>query len=88
MSESGAVHPNGIWKWIAAILVAIILAGSPGIVQAIKAPSKEDVNLIRDRQQEILVRLGVIDERIKESEEQLRLLQTELTNLYAIPRGD
>ena len=64
--------PNGIWKWVAAILVAIILAGAPGMVQAIKAPSKEEVNIIRERQQQVLLRLGVMEERERS---QLALLQ-------------
>jgi len=64
--------PNGVWKWVAAVLVAVMLAGAPSIVQAIKAPSKEEVNIIRERQQQVLLRLGVMEERERA---QLALLQ-------------
>lgn len=78
MSEGGGVAPNGIWKWIAAILVAILIAGAPGLVQAIKAPSQEEVDLIRERQVQVLIRLAAIDEQLQANETLLTELQHEL----------
>lgn len=68
MSEEGAVSPNGIWKWIAAILIAIILAGAPGMIQAIKAPTREEVEEIRDQQSVILQRLATIDSLLAQNQ--------------------
>lgn len=78
MSDRDSGHTNGIWKWIAAILIAILLAGAPGIVQAIKAPSQEEVEIIRERQVQILIRLAAIDQQIATAEELILDLQQEL----------
>ena len=77
--------PNGVWKWIAAILIAIMLAGAPSIVQAIKAPSQAEVDIIRERQNVVLQRLAGIDiidaqnrELLHENQELLLQIQQEL----------
>lgn len=56
--------PNGVWKWVAAVMLAVMLAGAPSIIQAIKAPSKEEVEIIRERQTQVLIRLASIDEKL------------------------
>jgi hypothetical protein len=78
MSENGSVAPNGIWKWIAAILIAIMLAGAPSIIQAIKAPTQEEVDIIRERQNLVLQRLAVIDIYILQNRDLLIEIQEEL----------
>jgi hypothetical protein len=78
VSENGSVAPNGIWKWIAAILIAIMLAGAPSIVQAIKAPSQAEVDIIRERQNLILQRLTAIDIYIVQNRDLLMEIQEEL----------
>jgi hypothetical protein len=77
---------GGLWKWVAAILVAIIMAGSPAVWLAATAPSREEVDLIRERQNTVLQRLAVIEsrvdinqERLREILEQLELLRQELS---------
>jgi hypothetical protein len=77
--EEGAVHPpNGVWKWIAAVLVAVMLAGAPSIIQAVKAPSQEEVDAIRERQVQVLIRLAGIDEQLQTNEGRLIELQEAL----------
>ena len=78
MSENGGVAPNGVWKWIAAILIAIMLAGAPSIVQAIKAPSQEEVDIIRERQNIVLQRLAGIDIYIQQNRDLLIEIRDEL----------
>lgn len=78
MSEEGAIHPNGVWKWIAAICISIMLAGSPSIIQAIKAPSQDEVDLIRERQVQVLIRLAAIDEQLQTNQTRLIELQEAL----------
>lgn len=78
MSEGGAVSSNGVWKWVAAIVVAIMLAGAPGVVQALKAPSQEEVDFIRERQVQVLIRLAAIDQQIAANQALLLELQSEL----------
>lgn len=70
MAESGTA--NGVWKWVSALLAAIMLAGAPGYVQAIRAPSQSEVDVIRERQIDVLVRLSQIDEQIANLQELIR----------------
>lgn len=69
---------NGLWKWLCAILVAIMLAGAPGIVQAVRAPTAEEVNIIRERQYQVLQRLAVVEEKLQANQLLLAELQKEL----------
>ena len=58
-------NSDGVWKWVAALLLAVMLAGAPGIVQAIRAPSKDQVELIQERQQVVLQRLAAQETQIE-----------------------
>ena len=78
MNEEGSIHTNGVWKWIAAICIAVMLAGAPSIIQAIKAPSQEEVDLIRERQVQVLIRLASIDEQLQSNQTRLIELQETL----------
>lgn len=60
---------EGVWKWIAAILVAIMLAGLPGIVHAYRSPTKEELEFVRERQDAVLIRLAQIDEKLTNNRE-------------------
>jgi di/tricarboxylate transporter len=55
---------DGVWKWVAAICVAIMLAGVPGIIHAVRSPTTAEVDVIRERQQSVLQRLAVLEVRI------------------------
>ena len=68
---------EGVWKWIAAILAAILLSGMPGLVYAIRTPSSAEVEVIRDRQQIVLQRLAAIEVRLNSLETQLSALYLE-----------
>jgi hypothetical protein len=70
----GGGAANGVWKWIAALLAAVMLAGAPGFVHAIQSPTQAEVDLIRERQQQVLQRLAVIEVQINDN----RVLLTEL----------
>jgi hypothetical protein len=67
-----------LWKWVAAILVAIMLAGLPGIIQAYRAPTKAEVDYIRQRQDTVLVRLAAIDEKLLNNRELIEEIQRRL----------
>lgn len=78
---------NGVWKWITAVLVAIMLAGAPSIIQAIKAPSQEEVDFIRERQNVVLQRLAVLETQININQELIEQLQTDLReHAQSVPR--
>lgn len=79
--------PNGVWKWVAAVLVAVMLAGAPAIIQAIKAPSRDEVNLIRERQNTVLQRLAVIETEIQQQRELQEQLFAELRAHEATTAG-
>lgn len=68
---------EGVWKWIAAILLSIMLAGSPAVIQAIRAPSREDVQEIQDSQVELLVRLARVETELAIVKMQLEAHQQE-----------
>ena len=70
MSETGG-GANGVWKWIAAILVAVLLAGAPAIVMAVRAPTNEEVDLIHERQLQMLVKLSQLEEQLSNLEREL-----------------
>lgn len=74
--EAGSV--NGVWKWIAALLAAIMLAGLPGIIQSYRTPTKAEVDFIRERQNQVLVRLAQLDERVLNNSLMLSELQRRL----------
>jgi hypothetical protein len=59
---------------VAALLSAILLAGAPGILFAFRAPTRDEVDLIRERQQIVLQRLAVLEAQNEE-------LQADITDL-------
>jgi hypothetical protein len=73
-----AVNGEGVWKWVAAILVAIMLAGAPSIVQAIKAPSQDEVDLIHERQNLVLQRLAVLESQFQTNQAVLTQLAIDI----------
>lgn len=92
MNVRPASTGDNFWKWIAAVLMAILLTGAPpyvGLAWALlRAPSKDDVSLIRERQQIVLQRLAVIDDRsdanvlvIRDLRNQVGALQRQMDDL-------
>lgn len=68
-----------VWRWVAAIVVAAMIAGAPGYIGLLNAPSKEDldshidnlsvqIEVIRDRQQTVLQRLAVVETELANGE--------------------
>lgn len=64
-----------VWRWVAAIIAAAMIAGAPGYIGLLNAPSKEDldshidnlsvqIEIIRDRQQTVLQRLAVVESEL------------------------
>ena len=74
---------GGVWKWLAAILAAVILAGLPGLIYATRAPTAAEVDLIRERQQLVLQRLAVIEQRLDNIDKSLQSLYEEHARLSA-----
>lgn len=73
---------NGsFWKWISALLATILLAGSPGIVYALRSPSPDQVNVIQERQQNVLQRLAVAENEIVALQNQVIDLVQQLRTL-------
>lgn len=73
---------NGVWKWIAAILVAILLSGLPGYINLLiyqqNTPSKADLGIIADRQQNVLQRLAVVESKLDEAHAKLEEINKQL----------
>ena len=55
---------TAVWRWVAAIVVAAMLAGAPGYINVVRSPSRDDLAEISDRQQIVLQRLAAIDAQI------------------------
>ena len=72
---------GGVWKWIAAILVTVLIAGAPAIVQAVRSPTREDVDEVRERQVESLIHLAELDEKVFALQEVLRDLKEQLERI-------
>lgn len=75
MGANGNGRTTEVWKWISALLVTVLLAGSPGIIYALRSPSPEKVEQINDRQQLVLQRLAAIEVRLTVLEERLADLE-------------
>jgi hypothetical protein len=71
---------NGVnvWKWIAGMLAAIMLAGAPGIVFALRAPTPAQLEQIKERQQLVLQRLAVLEEQVSSLELEVMALRADL----------
>jgi hypothetical protein len=78
MSESGLAPVNGVWKWISGILIAIMLAGLPGVVQTFRAPSRAQIEAIQERQNMVLQRLAVLEVQMAINQALIKELQAEL----------
>lgn len=52
---------NGVWKWIAGILVALMLGGVPGYIMLLRAPTASDFQEVQENQQELLTRIAVLE---------------------------
>ena len=66
---------SAVWKWIAAILVTILIAGAPGIIQAVRSPTRDEVEFIRERQVQVLIHLGELDQQILALQDLIRDLR-------------
>jgi hypothetical protein len=78
---------NGLWKWIAAILAAIMLAGLPGYIQLLRAPSTADFVLVRERQNDVLQRLAVIEARVAITDSRDDAIDRQLADLRELIRS-
>ena len=74
---------GGVWKWIAAILVTVLIAGAPAIVQAVRSPTRDDVDVIRDRQVQVLIHLGELDQQVLALQNLVSDLKDDLERLAA-----
>ena len=72
--EAGALSGD-FWKWVSAVLIAIMLAGLPAIVQAVRAPTNDDVAEIREGQVQILIRITALEARLMDIERRLDELE-------------
>ncbi len=75
------MNSNGVWKWIAALLLTVMLAGSPAIWLAITAPTATEVDLIRERQQLVLQQIPVLNSEISALRERIVNLEFDVSTL-------
>lgn len=76
------MNGNGVWKWVAALLATILLAGLPGYVRLyVTSPTKGEVSLIRDRQDSVLQRLAAIEQRLNNGDTENMRLREEIKEL-------
>lgn len=63
--EAHAATPeekDGVWKWIAAIFAALLVGGAPGYIRFyLDTPTEVEVGVIRERQDNVLQRLAVLE---------------------------
>ncbi len=75
---------SGVWKWVAALLATAMLAGLPGYLSLyLNSPTREEVDLVRERQEAVLQRLSAIDIRLLNHEDE----DEELRDLYETLRS-
>lgn len=74
-------YSNGglyFWRWVAATLIVLLLAGAPGYVHLYMGPTKEQVDRIGERQQDVLQRLGILEQKQIGIEEEIAQIRAEL----------
>ena len=58
---------NGVWKAIALVLVTVLIAGSPGIIYALRTWSvANELKLVRDRQDDVRERLTAVETHLSD----------------------
>lgn len=77
---------NGsVWKWLAAFLAGVVLAGMPAAVVAVSAPSRTDYDRLRAEIVSSQVQAARIEERIvsltQSNQVAIIQLQAEITEL-------
>jgi hypothetical protein len=85
---SGDGPVDGIWKSIALICITILIAGSPGLIYALRTWSVSDeVRVVRDRQDDVRDRLARLEVQVTSLQiahqtdlEDIRQLQAQLAN--------
>ena len=79
MNANGNGNGGTPWRWIAAICAAIMLAGAPGIVYALRTWGlNEQVGIIKERQDDVRIRLGILESQNDELRHQVELLRLAL----------
>jgi hypothetical protein len=53
-----------MWKWVAASMLLIMLAGAPSYIELLRGPTTGEVAIIRERQDSVLQRLAALDVRL------------------------
>ena len=67
---------GGFWKWVTALLAAVMLGGLPGYIHLyVDSPKRGEVDFIRERQETVLQRLVVLELQIARLQEELKELQ-------------
>jgi septal ring factor EnvC (AmiA/AmiB activator) len=65
-------NSNGqLWKWVAGILAALLIAGVPSYLALLRAPSAEEIADFRREQQMLSERLAVVETQLAAQQEQL-----------------
>jgi hypothetical protein len=73
--------PGGVWKWVAAILVTILLTGSPSVLYALRTWGlRDDVHEIRERQDDVRLRLTAVEVQAQLMLAEIDRLREELAN--------
>lgn len=62
MATNGGSQVNGVWKWLAAICLTVLISGAPGILYALRTwNTQSQVEIIRERQDDVRTRLAVLE---------------------------
>lgn len=80
MSTPQPVNGNGIavWRWVAALVTSIMIASVPGLYLATSAPTRSDLNDVRNRQVLILERVNRLEAKLDALQDQTLELHAEL----------
>lgn len=69
----------GVWKSLALICCTVLVAGAPGIIYAVRTWGiRDDVTLIRDRQDDVRIRLTVLERQQQDMAEEIKELRAQL----------
>lgn len=82
--------PAPVWKWVAASLASLMIAGAlilvPAYIALLRTPSRSEVEYIRTRQDAVLQRLAAIDERLATSTNDRVSIHEELDEIQTLIR--
>lgn len=84
---ANGANGSSLWKYVATIAVTVMLAGSPGILYALRTWNiNTEVKVIRERQDDVRTRLTIVEAQLRAEHDLVVDLQEQIRDLQARPR--